>query len=1114
MIFITKPEDRSGSSINRLFLIMKLIIFLVSINITMVMGDSLAQTITLKVKNSSLVEAMRSIQKQSGHSYFLKGKELANIRVNADIKDLELSEAMSLLLQEKPAEWVLEDGTIVIRPSITKQVSIKSRRKAKKIEVEEQERTITGKVTDEEGNPLVGVSVSVVGKTNAAATTDKGEFEIAAEKGDELVFSSIGFLSQEVELGESTVIDIVLENDEAGLEEVVVVGYGTQKKVNLTGSVSSVSGEDIVARPAGQTSAALQGLAPGVTVTQRSGKPGSDGGTIRIRGIGTTGDANPMILIDGVEGSINNIDPNLIESVSILKDAASSSIYGSRAANGVILVTTKRGSGDRVSISYNNYFGWQSPTNMPNIVNALDHMLLTNEAYNNVGSSPLYSDELLDAYRAQGSSTSDQYPNTDWQKESLTGSGFQQSHFLTINGGTNKVKMLASFGYFDQNGLTVNSNFKRYTIRNNMDITFSEKLSTKIDIQYVNPVISSPSVGIENIFQWMNSIPANQSLRNSDGTWGLGWNGNNPVSAAQDGGLAVNKSPFASINASLTYKPFDWLTAEVNYAPKYSTDVNKNFREVVESYYADGSPAFTVPQRSALTQRNAQQLYNNMRATLTFDKSFSDHTFQWLIGTSREDFTEEWLQGFRDTYVLPEFPVLDAGQAVNQTATGSASEWALQSFFSRVNYDYKEKYLLELNARYDGSSRFLKGNRYGFFPSASAGWRFSEEPFMEVVKPWLNESKLRLSWGRLGNQNIGTYPAVAALDLGSYALGGAIIGTAALNKLSNPDITWESTEEQNIGLDLTLFNRLTVTADYYYRKTNDILLDLDIPLIIGLAKPFQNVGIVENKGWELAVTYNSNFQQEFRYNVTANVSDVKNKILDMRGVNNTGLTVNREGHPIGSIFGYEVEGYFQSEDEIEDHPTQFGTLAPGDIKYTNQNDDGIINENDKVVIGSTVPRYTFSLNGSASYKGFDISLLMQGVGKVDGYLYGAGIQPFTTTGSIGGTIREDNKDRWTTDNRSAAYPRLAFGQNNNSQHSEFWMRNAAYLRLKNAQIGYTFPEGWLSRTRFQRLRFFANGTNLFSIDDFWDGYDVEAPVGVGNFYPQVKVYTFGLDLTF
>src|SRR5690606_11098363 len=340
---------------------------------------------------------------------------------------------------------------------------------------------------------------------------------------------------------------------EQDLDEVVVVGYGTQKKVNLTGAVSSVSGEDIATRPAGQTSAALQGLAPGVTVTQRSGQPGADGGNIRIRGVGTTGNANPMVLLDGVEGSMNNIDPNLIESVSLLKDAASASIYGAHAANGVILITTKRGAGDKVSISYNNYFGWQSPTNMPDIVNALDHMLLTNEAYTNVGSSPLYSEELVDAYRAQGNGSSDLYPNTDWQKESLTGSGFQQSHFLTVNGGTDKVKMLASFGYFDQNGLTLNSGFKRYTIRNNIDVTFSEKLSAKIDLQYVNPVITSPSAGIEDMFQWMNSIPANQSFQNSDGTWGLGWNGNNPVSAIRDGGTATNKTPFGSINASIIY---------------------------------------------------------------------------------------------------------------------------------------------------------------------------------------------------------------------------------------------------------------------------------------------------------------------------------------------------------------------------------------------------------------------------------------------------------------------------------------------------------------------------------------------------------------------------------
>jgi len=499
------------------------------------------------------------------------------------------------------------------------------------------------------------------------------------------------------------------------IDEVVVVGYGVQKKVNLTGAVSAVSGEDLNNRPAGQTSSALQGMASGVTVTQRSGKPGSDGADIRIRGIGTLGNAAPLVLIDGIEGSINNIDPNLIENISILKDAASASIYGSRAANGVILVTTKRGSSDKGAIAYNNYFGWQSATNMPKIVNALDHMLLTNEAYTNVGASPLYPEDIIAAYRSQGNGSSDEYPNTDWQKESLQGNGFQQSHFLTVNAGTNKVKMLTSVGYFDQKGLTLNSSFKRYTIRNNVDVKFSDQLAVKFDFQYVNPIVTSPAASIEELFQWMSSIPANQSFRNSNGTWGLGWNGNNPVSAAADGGVATNKSPFGSINASLIYRPKEWLTAEVNYAPKYATQVNKNFRKAVQSYFPDGTPSFSVPVRTALTQYNSQELFNNMRATLTLNKDFGPHQLKALIGGSREDYKIDYSQGFRDTYVLPDYEVLNAGSALNQSATGSASAWALQSLFSRINYVFRDRYLLELNARYDGSSRFAKGNRHGFF---------------------------------------------------------------------------------------------------------------------------------------------------------------------------------------------------------------------------------------------------------------------------------------------------------------------------------------------------------------------------------------------------------------
>ncbi|GAA4785234.1 TonB-dependent receptor [Olivibacter ginsenosidimutans] len=1061
-----------------------------------------AQRVSLKVDQASLKDVFSAIQAQSGYDILYGSEVLDRAKpVTLNVKDAPLRTVLDQTLAVQGMTYRIQNKTIAIRVTAAQQDEI----------------TVTGSVTDSTGKALPSITVREKGKDRGTITDEQGRFSLKVSQAQAaIVFSSVGYIQQEVALNGRQNISVSLREDNALLSEVVVVGYGVQKKVNVTGAVSTVSGEDVAARPAGQTSAALQGMAPGVTVTQRSGKPGADGGNIRIRGIGTTNSsgAGPMVLIDGIEGSMDNIDPNLIESVSILKDAASSSIYGSRAANGVILVTTKRGVGDRISIGYNNYFGWQDPTNMPKIASALDHMLLTNEAYTNVGSSPLYSDELIEAYRAQNGVSSDEYPNTDWQKETLTGSGFQQSHFLSVNGGTKKVKMLASFGYFDQKGLIENTSFKRYTIRNNIDITFSDKLSAKVDLQYVNPITEAPATGVENIFQWMNGIPANQIGINSNGTWGVGWNGNNPISASQDGGFSSYKAPFGSINASLTYKPFSWLTADVNYAPKYATVVSKKFSKAIQSYLPDGTPSYLTPNVSSLSHENRQDMYNNMRATLTADKSVGDHAFKWMLGASREDFKDEYITAFRDGYALPDYPILHTGSAENQKNDGSAEEWALQSFFSRLNYNYKERYLLEINARYDGSSRFLPGNRYGFFPSVSAGWRFSEEAFMQGLKDIFNEAKLRLSWGRLGNQNIGTYPAVSTLDLGYYTLGGGVVNTAALNNLSNPNITWESTEEKNIGLDLALFNGFGITADYYHRRTDDILLQLDVPLIIGLAAPYQNAGVVENKGWELGLSYHSNAQREFKYSLNLNLSDVHNKVVDMKGRRSTGLTVNNEGYPIGSIFGYIAEGYFQNQEEIDNHATQFGTLAPGDIKYQDQNNDGQITEADKVVIGSTVPRYTFSLNSAFAYKGFDLSLFLQGVGKVDGYLYGAGIQAFTTTGAVGGTIREDNKDRWTPDNPNAKYPRLAFGQNNNQQNSSFWMRNAAYLRLKNVQIGYTVPKQWLNTNKIQRLRIFANGTNLFTADSFLEGYDVEAPVGAGNYYPQVKVYTFGLEATF
>jgi TonB-linked SusC/RagA family outer membrane protein len=1076
--------------------------------ITMLLQISLAadaQKVTFNKQNASLEDVLKEIRKQTDYNFLYTDEMMKGTKpVDAEFKNALLEDALKQCFAGQPLTYSINQKTVVIRRLPKTQ---------KVAEVPLPPLLIKGKVTDTLGASIPGVNVKLKGTTTGTTTDTDGNYAISAPDGNgSLVFSYLGFNTQEVQINGRNTITIQLKERASALNEVVVVGYGTQKKVNLTGAVSVVSGKDLDTRPVGQTSAALAGIAPGVTVIQNSGRPGGDAGTIRIRGVGTTGNADPLVLIDGIEGTMNNIDANIIESISILKDAASSSIYGSRAANGVILVTTKRGSGKKISITYNSYAGWQKPTNMPDVVNALDHMLLMNEAYTNVGRTQLYPNDLIEQYRSQNGVSSDKYPNTNWQKEVLTGSGFQQSHFVNINGGSDNIRVLTSVGYFDQKGIIENSGYRRYTVRNNTDITFSKKLSMKFDLQFVNGITKEPAIGTGNVFNYMDGIPANQLAKNSNGTWGIGWNGLNPVAASIDGGTNQTTSPSGIINASLNYRPVDWLTAEFTIAPKLGESISKNFNKAIQTYYPDGTIGYRSPALTSLTESNNRSIYNNMRATLTADKGFGAHTLKVLVGASQEDYHNDYISAFRDTYVLTNYPVINAGSAVNQQTTGTSEEWALRSFFGRINYDYKQKYLLEVNGRYDGSSRFSAGNKYAFFPSASAGWRISQEKFMEPLKRVVDELKLRASWGRLGNQNIGTYPSVTSVDLGSGTLGNQIVNIAALNDLANSDITWETTEMSDIGIDMVLFSNLTISADYYVRKTRDILLKLNVPLIIGLGAPFQNAGVISNKGWDIAIGYKGNIN-EFKYGINVNLSDVINKVVDMRGISENKLQVSREGYAYNSIYGLQAEGFFKDAADVAGHAKQFGTVAPGDLKYKDQNNDGLINDNDKVVLGSVIPRYTFGVNFNSSYKGIDLSFLLQGVGKGNSYLYGPGIMPFSV-GNLGGTILEPNKDRWTPETPNAKYPRLAFGESNNEQNSSFWMKDASYVRLKNVQIGYTFPASVSGLAGIKKLRVYVNGSNLFTLDKFWDGFDVESPVGTVSVYPQVKVYSFGLSANF
>jgi TonB-linked SusC/RagA family outer membrane protein len=601
----------------------------------------------------------------------------------------------------------------------------------------------------------------------------------------------------------------------------------------------------------------------------------------------------------------------------------------------------------------------------------------------------------------------------------------------------------------------------------------------------------------------------------SNGRYGEGWNGDHPLARSKDGGLGTEESLDAILNFRVNYKFTDWLNAEVMYAPRFENPHNKRFSNITQTYARDGeTPTHFVPQRNSLSERYEREWYNNIRAILSANKTFNDvHTIEVIAGYQQEDQTNKWISAYREVFPLPQYQQINAGNRANEQTGGAASHWALQSVFGRISYNFDERYLLEGNVRRDASSRFAEGNRAGIFPSFSAGWRISEEAFMQEYSGIIDQLKLRASWGQLGNQNIGLYPFAAFMSLGGsaqdYTFDGANAPGAALNSMANSAIKWETTETADIGVDFNLWGKLDASADYFSRRTRDILLPLNIPQTIGLSAPFQNAGEVINKGYELMINYR-NKVGDLNYGIMLNYSDVRNEVIDIKGIEDTGLTVNREGYPIGSFFGYVEQGFFQSQEEVDNHADQFGNVAPGDIRYQDIDGDGMINDRDLAVIGSPIPRHTFGARFNADYKGFDLSVFLQGVGKADGYLFGQGIMPFF----LGGTVQEQHKDRWTPSNTDAAYPRLAWNQTNNEQNSSFWMRNAAYLRGQNVQVGYSFSDAVLAPLNIQRLRIYLSGRNLFTIHNFYEGYDPEAPISNGGWYPQMATYTMGLNVNF
>ncbi len=988
-----------------------------------------------------------------------------------------------------------------------------------------QSKTIGGTVVDEQLSPLIGVTVQVQGSTTGTITDINGNYSLTVEGTDNvLLFSYTGYELQRIEIGDQTTIDVTLQPGVV-LDEVVVVGYATQQKVNLTGSVEVVTAEELVKQPVVQTSTGLAGLVPGLTAVQSSGQPGSDNAVLRIRGIGTLGNSsknNPLILIDGIPDDINGLDPNDIESISVLKDASAAAIYGSRAANGVILVTTKRGKVGKVTTSINSYVGVQNPVQNLKFLDALGYM----EAFNSAQPGA-FTDDVLQQYRSGVGVGTESLPNTDWVDLLFSESGLQHSHSLSVRGGTDKIRIASSVLFTDQDGNVPNFNFKRYSGRFNLDYNLSERIDLAFDLNFRRDIQKQPG-DLNALTRAAYRLQPLFVAINDDGTWGPGFTGGNPVAAANSSALDQTTTNYVRAVMKATIRPFNDLAVSLTYSPQFLDRDVDDFNTGFTFYESSGAPPENNSNGS-LFKETFTSFTDNFNAIATYGKDLGDHNVSFLAGYEMLKFRSEIWRASRLNYIIPEFRQLNNGDADTQLNSGSSTLNGLESVFGRFNYVFRDKYLFEANVRRDASSRFAEGFRTAWFPSFSVGWRVSEEAFFPDGG-FLSNLKLRASWGQLGNQFIFdgsgnpvnfAYTSLFGLGNANPTIGGVPIVGGAQTVLANSELQWETGETTNFGVDAGFLDgRLALTAEYYIRKTKDILLGVTIPTSVGFAAPVQNAGEVENRGYDLSLDWQDKIG-EFRYGINFNYSDFNNEVIDLGGLDQLppGSTINRVGQEINSIFGLQVEGLYQESDFGSDGSLNeglpkpgFGAIQAGDIRYTDLNGDGEITNDDRTIIGSTITNKTWGVELSAAYKGFDLAVSFIGAGGRDVMLQGDAGWSFFNAGKI----QEWQADYWTPQNPNAAYPRLHPASSHpNWRTNETWLHDATYARLRNVTLGYSLPASLIEGINLTRARIYVSGQNLVTWDNMPDGIDPLIPnFSSGAFYPVTRVLLGGLNITF
>ncbi|MEO6948599.1 MAG: TonB-dependent receptor [Ginsengibacter sp.] len=1145
MILTVGDQNNVAISLKaKTWMIMKLTIALLLFFTFQVSAKSDAQKVTIEKNNIHLADVFETIEQQTGFHFFYD-KDLIQKKepIDVSIKDATLEQALVNCLKGQELTYTIVKNTVVIRPEkrisyFAAQSTLTPMESPKLPPVE-----IHGRVVNSEGIPLQGASILIVGTKNGTTTNNDGRFTLSIQDGENIILeiSTVGYTTRKVNVGKETEINVVLELEISDLGNVVVVGYGSQKKSDLTGAISSIKGEDLTQLSTHRVDQALQGRAAGVLVQNTDGAPGGNT-TIRIRGMNSiNGGNNALIVIDGLQGAnLNSLNPNDIASIDILKDASATAIYGAQGANGVVLITTKLGKKGKPAIGYNLTFGSQSLAHKLDLMNAADYARTRNafsatEDGSGVQPAPIFTDAEIKEFDTKG--------GTDWQNV-IYRTAPMQNHELSISGGTDNVKYLVSAGYLDQEGVMINSSYKRFSLRANLNAVITPWATFGMHWNGIKEKGNSPDFGDAQIGflglapnvapRWGPTVPVfdeNGNYSKHPLSYGPSdsWN---PLASAVEP-LRNNNTNSNLVNAFVEFKPLAGLSLKITGGANISNNGKL-------TYY--NQKTFDGIQNTGLgiADDMSNTRYQNSNI-LTYDKKIGDHrlTFTAVAEQQFEKYNFNSTRGAN--FLVDQTGIFNLGGAALVTAGSNATERVLNSYLGRINYTYLNKYLLTASYRADGSSVFGANNKWGYFPSASVAWRASEEKFIKDLNIF-SDMKFRVSWGITGNQGIAPYQTLSSISSGGNYPYNGTEGTDLgfyIANAANPFLKWESTTQSNFGIDVGLFNgRLSVTADYYIKTTDDLLMPRTLPSYTGFSSVLDNIGSIENKGIEFAISGDP-LVGNVRWNTGFTISSNRNKVLDLGGIDKIGYVTSSGGYgvntpfmylvpgePFGQIYGYGYEGVWSTGKSSE--AAAYGQL-PGDPKYTDVNDDGVIDVNDVKVIGNAFPDYIFGWSNTLSYKNFELRFLIQG--SEGNKLFN--VPRIRIESSYEGTS-SSLLDRWTPTNQDTDVPAfIPQSQRDDAnltnkvllgtdQRLGRWVEDASYIRLKNVTLTYTLPKNILNKIHFTDLRVFISGTNMFTSTKY-SGYNPEVSAFNGNdaqigvdfsSYPQSKIISFGMNLSF